>query len=296
MIANTQQMMVDDSIRSFMKYNEPVVNEYLTLRQRILEFCGRSEDQPKESKEEKDETDMEVDTNEAGDAPDQEVAEPKEPVETEEVKEVDVENERKKLLLELDLAWESYKSYLNELQILLNIEKLPTKNLEEINKSYEVIIGEKVGYNNKLKNIKNIQMPLIEKMNNLKNNFNTNLNHKTSQRYYKESKEEEIDSTNLLFTKEEITNMFDVDYDFDMNKYNLFTEVKDKLFFKIFKTQESNETLIDEYDELIENLNIDIKESIELRNKARSQWSKNAEIIDQFKDILKQGPQENPEQ
>lgn len=287
MIANTQQMMVDDSIRSFMKYNEPVVNEYLALRQRILEFCSKEEGKTDEEVKEEDEVkDEEVEEKDDMDV-DNETEQQQEPTEPTEQPQINVETERKKLQLELDMAWESYKSYLNELQILSYVEKT-TKNLDEVNKSYEVIIGEKVAYNNKLKNIKNIQMPLIEKMNNLKNNFNTNLNHKSSQRYFKESKEEETDSTNLLFTKEQISQLLDVEYEYDMNKYNLFAEVKDKLFFKIFKTQESNETLIDEYDELIENLNNDIKESIELRNKSRGQWMKNADIVDKFRDILRQ--------
>lgn len=146
LITNKQQELIDLSIDQFVKTYDKVSLQYLATRKQVLQISSEASKGQTLSAQDK--------------------------------------VQLQKLQYELDTQWESYKGHLEELNKNLEIAKsLSPHYVEELNSQHEALLTSKLTLNKTLKNIKEVQVPLLDNMKKFIQVFEKDLSKASSTRY-----------------------------------------------------------------------------------------------------------------
>lgn len=146
LITNKQQGLIDESIDHFIKVYDKVSQQYLSTRKQILLLSSEAARKKELSSQDK----------------------------------INVQ----KLQYELDSSWEAFQSHLEGLNQKLEIAKqISPRYVEELNSQHELLLSSKLSLTKTIKNIKEVQVPLLEKMKRVIQVFEKDLSKSLSTRY-----------------------------------------------------------------------------------------------------------------
>lgn len=205
LITNKQQELIDHSIDQFIKTYDKVSHQYLTARKQILQLS------------------------------------------TEATKNGDLNNQQnlqlQKLRYELDSSWENYNGHLNGLKQNLRISKeISPHYVDQLNSQHEILLTSKLSLSKTIKNIKEVQVPLLDNMKKIIQVFEKDLSKATSTRYptkdfinkaIENPSPKSMDVNALIISK---TNLYEIFQEFD-------DKVKDlKTVYDVSEMDHSNKT------------------------------------------------------
>ncbi|WEJ97065.1 hypothetical protein PSN45_004612 [Yamadazyma tenuis] len=285
---NKQQELIDESINEYISTYDKVASQYLHVRKQILELAsGASKNQS---------------------------ISPADHITI------------KKLQFELDTVWGSYSGYLHTLENYLDISKhIQPSYVDELSKKYEKLLVSKLSLTKTIRNIKEVQIPLIEEMKELTKVFQKNLSRTTTKRYPSKAavenalnnrSKESMKVDNLIVSRSELHQLFD-GFDEKVRQleegkedtsrsikasYYINKELEsgekflalddDKYLFQVSKINYQDSYLanasVAKYDELNDQLVHEIADLIAHSTSAKRSWIKNAAKIDAFKAILEE--------
>lgn len=277
-ITNKQQQLIDEQVNEYIKTYDKVASQYLQIRKQILSLATEAKDGITSSHH----------------------------------------ITARKLKFELDSVWESYGAYLVNMANSLEISKhVPPHYVDELNKKHEALLISKLAQTKTMKNIKEVQVPLIEEMKTLIKTFNSCLTRQGNKRFNTgESVEKARGEGNvdlLILTKDRLHELFEqfdekiqsivqdesnlghpmkclyyVDKELDSDRYLALSD--DQYYFNLSRVNYQDNFLanasVAEYDELNERLVQEIGELIKQATKAKNNWNANAQKIDDIKSLL----------
>lgn len=135
-----------------------------------------------------------------------------------------------KLESELDIIWKSYTNHLNVIERKLKVAKeIEHPYMDELNSKYEKLLVKRLTITKNLKNIKEVQLPLIEKIKQLNSKYIKGLNRTSAKKYFRKEQvqrdisnpvKDSIDINSLIYSKSKIISLFE---DFETKVKNLKT-------------------------------------------------------------------------
>lgn len=157
LITNKQQELINTSITEYIKTHDKISQQYLFTRHQILKLC------------------QEIITK--GITPNDHIS-------------------IKKLQYELDTTWEIYKNHLQSIQNIVDVKSNITKPyVSKLNSEYESLLKSKLNMNNSIRNMKQVQLPLLQQIKGLQKSFEKNLNRQSARRFRnKESVKKQLQS------------------------------------------------------------------------------------------------------
>lgn len=159
LITNKQQELINTSISEYIKTHDKISQQYLFTRHQILKLC------------------QEIITK--GITPNDHIS-------------------IKKLQYELDTTWEIYKNHLQSIQNIVDVKSNISKPyVSKLNSEYESLLKSKLNMNNSIRNMKQVQLPLLQQIKGLQKSFEKNLNRQSARRFRnKESVKKQLESPN----------------------------------------------------------------------------------------------------
>lgn len=271
-VSNKQQRLIDDTVLNHVKYYDKHSSQYLKLRQEIFQLNS----------------DVNKDADRTG---------------TNEFK-----VKTKQLLYELERVLESYTNHLSAIKRTLESKKTITPPyVPELKQNFDGLTEQATQLQKEIKDIKEIQKPLLDKMNSLVKSFETTT--KAPRAHHKTPEYDQnsvlIDLNALVFTEDEIRAIFDdvnLGSDIDstsqehLSKYlddqlqngKLFDRLGNKKFqLKLNnKATTNSKTTIAEYDELITNTLSGIEQLLKEGVDFKESWSTNATKLQVVSDAI----------
>ncbi|KAK7678221.1 hypothetical protein QCA50_018791 [Cerrena zonata] len=281
LITRKQQEIIDEAISSYIKNYDKVAQQYSKLRQEIYETSNDI----------------------------LELVEKEEKVsETDKIR-------LEKLTYEYNKIAEIYSLHINRLGHNIEINRsIKPQYLGDLESQYDKLSERKGQLKSSISDFKDNKKPLIDDMNALLTNFQTEvvskrarakiINKANDQEYSNTSRK--INPESSVFTHQELKDLF-TDIDSKLRQLKTVDEVgeedehiknerayirldSDKILYDISKARPidagNSSTVVDEYDKSIENLTINIKDLIEHGAEAKERWSLNAKKIELMKQVL----------
>ncbi|KAI3404180.2 hypothetical protein KGF56_003080 [Candida oxycetoniae] len=285
-----QQRLIDDTVRNHVKYYDVVFSSYLKIRQEILLLNTTILKELKQQEEE--------------DFPSvvfQETA-----------------FKLHQLLLDLQKSELLYKAHIEELVNVLQIQKvLKPDILTSVNSQLESIIKQNEELEKRIKDIKNVEQPILEKITTLVNSCNTNLAVPTARLLHpdvisglgkdedkKEKESTQIDYRLLVFDTRDLQKRFldltadklkntDIDEYLKINSkiFDRFKNDDSRVIYKLPRSslhELDSTTTLDKYDGLISKTIEQIQTLQKEGESIKSSWNKNASKITKMDAILKE--------
>lgn len=159
LITNKQQELINTSISEYIKTHDKVSQQYLFTRHQILKLCQ--------------------DIITKGITPNDHIS-------------------IKKLQYELDTSWEIYKNHLQSIQNNVDVKSNINKPyVNKLNSEYESLLKSKLNMNNTIRNMKQVQLPLLQQIKGLQKSFEKNLNRQSARRFRsREAVKKQLESPN----------------------------------------------------------------------------------------------------
>lgn len=191
-----QQELIDDSVNEYIKSYDKLATQYLNIRKQIIALSSSIS-----SKENISSTDG-----------------------------ISIQ----KLKAELDIIWKGYMSHLNMIEKKLQVSKeIQPPYLDDLKAKYEKLLVKRLTITKNLKNIKDVQLPLIEKMKQLNIKYTRSLNKSTAKKYFRKEhvqrdisapQNDLIDVSSLIYSKSKIQSLFE-DFEVKVNRLKTIHDV-----------------------------------------------------------------------
>lgn len=267
---NRQQELIEESIASSLRYNDKVSQQYLRLRNDILEFTKKLR--------------VEDETNH-------------------EMNRVKVEQYR----FELEKVYELYRIHVSSMKRILYIHKNTRRlNLDELPGQLESMEDVKQRLEKNVRTLEEVQRPMLDKMKSLSKNFDSGLRPRSARKVIQkirkdgdgvsDSASDELDPAIFIFDDAEIHSFFndghyadEIDWKQQVDDHvhgRLFRQLEQKYVYDVTRGAGNvapASTTVDDYDKIIAGLVEEIGLLLAHGQTAKARWTENAEKVDKFR-------------